>query len=260
MGNSFDSAAAGYDQAFTHSVIGRLQRRYVRERLAKILDTHQPKKILEVNCGTGEDALWLSAQNYEVTATDISEAMIGVAKSKSGAQPVVFKTVDLNAIGTYFKTEQFDLIFSNFGGLNCLSEVQLELFFKNASALLSENGKLALVVMPKNTLWEQFYFFSKAKFGEMSRRKKDSAIANVDGESVLTYYYNPEETVRLADYYFSFKSVHPIAFFIPPSYLESFFKSKPRLISALDRLESTVKNRKGLSKYADHYFITFCKR
>jgi hypothetical protein len=77
-------------------------------------------------------------------------------------------------------------------------------------------------------------FFSKAKFGEMSRRKKDSAIANVDGESVLTYYYNPDETVRLADYYFSFKSVHPIAFFVPPSYLESFFKSKPRLISALD--------------------------
>ena len=89
MGNSFDSAAAGYDQAFTHSVIGRLQRRYVREQLAKILDTHQPKKILEVNCGTGEDALWLSAQNYEVTATDISEAMIGVAKSKRDRKSVV---------------------------------------------------------------------------------------------------------------------------------------------------------------------------
>jgi ubiquinone/menaquinone biosynthesis C-methylase UbiE len=49
--------------------------------LAKIL-APPTQKILEVNCGTGEDALWLSAQNYEVTATDISEAMIGVAKAK----------------------------------------------------------------------------------------------------------------------------------------------------------------------------------
>lgn len=260
MGNSFDTAAARYDQAFTHSVIGRLQRRYVREQLTKILAAHQPKKILEVNCGTGEDALWLSGQNYEVIATDISEAMIGVAKSKNPSGNPEFKTVDLNEIGPYFKDEQFDLIFSNFGGLNCLSEVQLELFFKNASALLSEKGKLVLVLMPKNTLWEQFYFFSKAKFREMSRRKKDSAIANVDGESVITYYYNPNEMVRLADYYFKLGSVHPIAFFVPPSYLEPFFKDKTRLLSALDRMESTIKNRKGLSKYADHYFITLDQR
>jgi ubiquinone/menaquinone biosynthesis C-methylase UbiE len=259
MANSFDTAAARYDNTFTHTVIGRLQRRYVREQLAKILSEIQPKKILEVNCGTGEDALWLSDQNYKVTATDISQAMIGVAKNKNPSDNLVFETVDLNDIGTHFQNENFDLIFSNFGGLNCLSEVQLELFFKNASGLLPEKGKLALVIMPKNTLWEQFYFFAKAKFNQISRRRKGSLIANVDGENVITYYYNPSETAALADYYFRLDSVHPIGFFVPPSYLEPFFKDKPKLVSLLDRFEAKAKHP-SFSKYADHYLIVFEKR
>jgi hypothetical protein len=104
------------------------------------------------------------------------------------------------------RQKQFDLIFSNFGGLNCLSEVSARnFFFKNASALLSEKRqKLALVVMPKKyALGAIFTFFSKAKFGEMSRRKKKiRRLPRRRRKVSLTYYYNPEETVRLADYYF----------------------------------------------------------
>jgi hypothetical protein len=115
-------------------------------------------------------------------------------------------------------------------------------------------------MMPKNTLWEQLYFFAKANFKNISRRKKGSLIANVDGENVLTYYYNPKETAELADYYFHFKKVRPIGFFVPPSYLEPFFKNKKRLVSILDKLESKIQQRKSLSKYADHYLIVFEKR
>jgi len=260
MANAFDTAAASYDQSFTHTVIGSVQRRYVRDHLVNILKTTNPKNILEVNCGTGEDAIWLARQNYSVTATDISTAMIAVAKSKANLSNLVLKPVDINELGSTFKTEKFDLIFSNFGGLNCLSEIQLELFFKNAAHLLSDKGKLALVIMPKHTLWEQFYFLSKAKFSQVARRKKGSLIANVDGENVITYYYNPKETAKLADYYFSFESANPIGFFVPPSYLEPFFKNKPRLMALLDRFEAKVTHRSSLSKYADHYLIVFEKR
>lgn len=259
MTNAFDTAAVRYDETFTHSVIGRLQRRYVWEQLTKIFGTKPPKKLLEVNCGTGQDALWLAAQNIEVVATDISEAMIGIAKNKNTAANLVFETVDLNDIESHFKGEKFDFIFSNFGGLNCLSEIQLELFFKNASGLLTETGKLALVIMPKNTLWEQLYFVSKAKFSRVSRRKKGSLMANVDGENVMTYYYNPNEIKQLADYYFRLQSVHPIGFFVPPSYLEAFLKNRPKLTTLLDRLESRFQH-KSLSKYADHYLIILEKR
>jgi len=260
MGNTFDSAAAVYDQTFTHSVIGKLQRGIVQSHFQKILDIQKPKTILEINCGTGEDALWLASQNFKVTATDLSEKMIAVAKSKENSEKIIFRKADINELPSDFPDEKFDLIFSNFGGLNCLSEIRLELFFRNASELLSENGRLIMVIMPKNTLWEQFYFLAKADFKNTFRRKKHSAIANVDGEKVITYYYNPKKINLLAADLFKTEQLRPVGFFVPPSYLEPFFKTKPRLISALSQLENRVKNHKSLAKYADHYFIALQKK
>lgn len=260
MTTDFDIAAAGYDVTFTHSVIGKRQRNRVHEFLSEILEKQQPEKILEINCGTGEDALWLAKQDFEVTATDISEKMIAVAKSKSNLQNLTFNQVDINELPKHFTGQKFDLVFSNFGGLNCLSEVRMELFFKNAANLLSKNGQLVLVIMPRNTIWEQFYFLAKADFKNIFRRKKESAIANVDGQNVITYYYNPGETMTLAANYFNQNTLHPVGFFLPPSYLEPIFKDKPNFISLLDKLENKVNRLSFLAKYADHYFISFQKR
>jgi len=232
----------------------------VYENLTELLKKNQPKNILEINCGTGEDAIWLAKQNYNVTATDISERMIAVAKAKTYLNNLNFKQVDINSISNQLSDEKFDMILSNFGGLNCLSKSELEQFFKNATDLLTEKGQLVLVIMPKNTLWEQFYFLAKANFKDIFRRKKESIVANVDGESVKTYYHNPKELVNLTSNGFEVKQLKPIGFFIPPSYLESFFKDKPKLILILNGLEKKIKNQSFLSKYADHYFIALQKK
>ena len=260
MASDFDIAAANYDIGFTHSVIGTAQRKNVHAFLYDLLQQKPTAKILEINCGTGEDAQWLARQNFSVIATDISEAMIAVAKSKSFINNPAFSVADINDLPAVFRGEKFDLIFSNFGGLNCLSAMSLGQFFKNASGLLAENGQLALVIMPKNTKWEQFYFLAKADFKNIFRRKKGNAVANVDGQKVITYYYNPKETAAFAKPYFDPGLLRPIGFFIPPSYVESFFKKRPKLFSLLESLENTVKTWSFLSRHADHYFIQFKKR
>lgn len=260
MKADFDQAAATYDTSFTHSIIGQLQRALVYEQLKPLISDNGIHKILEINCGTGEDAIWLAKQNFKVTATDISAKMIAAAKVKESQHDVAFIQADINDLSVYFPTEKFDCIFSNFGGLNCLSEIQMELFFKNASQLLTEKGKLLLVIMPRNPLWEQGYFLLKGKLKSAFRRKNGSVIANVDGEKVLTYYYNPKETLTLADYYFDLKQQNPIGFFVPPSYMEPFFKTKPQLIAMLNALEKKITAYRFLAKYADHYLIAFEKK
>lgn len=260
MKADFDQAAATYDTTFTHTIIGQLQRALVYEELTPMLAKNNVHNILEINCGTGEDAIWLAKQNFKVTATDISEKMIAAAKAKESQHDIRFLQADINDLSVYFPNEKFDLIFSNFGGLNCLSEIQLELFFKNAAQLLTEKGKLVLVIMPRNTLWEQGYFLLKGKLKSAFRRKNESVIANVDGEKVITYYYNPKEILTLADYYFDLKQQNPIGFFIPPSYLEPFFKTKPRCIAWLNALERKITSYRFLAKYADHYLIAFEKK
>ena len=255
MKADFDQAAANYDEAFTQTDIGKLQRALVYVELSKHLTSVQ--NILEINCGTGEDAIWFAQQNFNVTATDISPKMIDVAKSKANLN---FAVADINSITTTFAGSTFDLLFSNFGGLNCLSESELEHFFSHIDTILSEKGKLALVIMPKNTLWEQLYFLAKAQFSKISRRKKASVIANVDGENVTTYYYNPKDIVNLSEANFETIAVKPIGFFVPPSYLNGFFKNKKGILKFLNRLEQGIKNCSSLSKYADHFIIVLQKR
>jgi ubiquinone/menaquinone biosynthesis C-methylase UbiE len=260
MKADFDNAASKYDATFTHTVIGSMQRALVYEQLAVHLKASPPKKILEINCGTGEDAIWLGKQHFEVIATDISEKMIEVAQSKTSLEKLRFVQSDMNGIHKEFSPNSFELILSNFGGLNCLAPVELATFFENIASVLKPNGKMILVIMPKNTIWEQSYFLLKMEFKKIFRRKGAFAMANVDGEKVKTYYYNPKDIVNLANTKFAVREWKPIGFFIPPSYLETFFKNKPKLISFLNVLEQNVKNASWLAKYADHYLIVLQKK
>jgi methyl halide transferase len=43
----------------------------------------KPCKALEIGCGTGDNAIWLSQQNFHVLAIDISEIAIEKAKEKA---------------------------------------------------------------------------------------------------------------------------------------------------------------------------------
>lgn len=260
MKANFDNAAANYDCTFTNSLIGKTQRGFVYQHVSGFLKKNNIKNILEINCGTGEDALWLARQNFQIIATDISEEMIFIAKSKEKLDNLTFEQLNINKISAFFGDEKFDLIFSNFGGLNCLSKEELKLFFESVPNLVSEKGHLVLVIMPKNTLWESFYFLAKTKFLLAFRRKKESVIANVDGEKVNTFYYNPKDIVNLSRNNFEIISIKPIGFFIPPSYLEPFFKNKLKLLSILKNLDKAIKNCSFLSKYADHYLIVLQKK
>lgn len=256
MKADFDEAAKNYDSNFTHSEIGKIQRNLVYENSKKHLKNI--KNILEINCGTGEDAIWLATQGFQVTATDISEKMIEIAQSKSNLKNIKFKVLDINKLDE--ETEKYDLLFSNFGGLNCLTKPELALFFNSTVSVLSANGKMTLVIMPKNTTWEQFYFLLKFDFKNAFRRKKGVALANVDGEKVATYYYNPKDIVHLSQVNFNISEVKPVGLFIPPSYLEPFFKNKKILLKCLIFLENRFKNWSIFSKYADHYIITLQKK
>lgn len=260
MNAPFDIAAPVYDQTFTHTVIGKLQRDLVYRNVMYHLNPDTVREILEINCGTGEDAVWLSRQGYRVTATDISEQMINTAQQKDPSGEIVFQQADINVLLTIFPDQSFEMIFSDFGGLNCLSQTELTAFFENANQLLTANGQLLLVIMPKNTLWEHAYFLAKGKWRSAFRRLQPKVTANLDGESVVTYYYNPKDIQQMAQPYFTVTRVRPVGFFIPPSYLEPFLKNKKYLTAILEFLENTIRNIRFLSRYSDHYFIALQKR
>ena len=46
----------------------------------------QPCKALDIGCGTGDNAIWLAAQGFEVVACDLSKTAIKLAREKKGSE------------------------------------------------------------------------------------------------------------------------------------------------------------------------------
>ena len=78
---AFDRHAADYDAQFTHTVVGRIQRRQVWSSIDRLKLPTNPR-VLELNCGTGEDAQEWTQRGANVLATDVSGKMVELAATK----------------------------------------------------------------------------------------------------------------------------------------------------------------------------------
>ena len=260
MENNFDVHAKNYDQDFTYSLIGKAQRNRVFHFLNKLEILNNTLQILEINCGTGYDANYFSENGHSVIATDISSEMIKVAKQNYKDSNIEFKQLDINSISRDTFTDKFDLIFSNFGGLNCLSPYELNGFFTISESLLKPNGKMAFAIMPKYCVWERFYFLLKGDLTKAKRRNtKQSIPVNVEGAMISTWYYNPKEIISFVSEKFKKVSLNPIGIAIPPSYLEPFINKNKTFFKLLLWKEKWM-SQSFWAKYSDHFLIILQKK
>lgn len=255
MTADFDHIAQQYDEDFTNSLVGQYQRKQVWQYLDSRLNKHV-KNILEINCGTGYDANYLAENGYNVRACDISPEMINVANSKYANMPnLKFEVCNTIEIQKKFKGQKFDVVFSNFGGLNCLSVEKMERFFEEVPTIVKPNGRLVLVIMGQYCLWEWLYFFAKLNWAKMFRRATNKAVAvNVNGKAVDTYYFTPKQIKKWA-VKFNLLKLQAIGFAIPPSYLNSFFGKKPKTLSSFNSWDNRLKKYAWPAYLSDHYLI-----
>lgn len=253
---SFDTYSNVYDEDFTFSPIGKMQRTRVHYFLKKHLANS--KNVLEINCGTGEDAYWLSQQGLSVDASDISEGMIAVCKEKN-IPKVNFSVCDSREIFSQYGGKKFDLLFSNFGGLNCLNPTEINQFLANSTKLLRPNGIVAAVIMGRKCFWERFYFRRK-KDNRLNRRMSKKGVeTTINDQQFLTHYYSPEEFFHSGKEVFTLIKCKPIGLFVPPSYFNSKFKNKKTLLNILFTLEK-LSPFSFLANRADHYLIILQKK
>jgi len=254
----FDNAAKDYDKQFTKTAIGKLQRQQVWRYLTTELnlDVLHPLNILELNCGTGEDATMMAAYGHTVTATDASLGMLEMAAQKQKKSQIYYETRQLKFEEIENLTEKYDLIFSNFGGLNCMPEESFAHFFSEAAKRLNPEGRLVLVLMSDNCFMEKLYFFAKGKRSEMQRRKnKDGLDVIVSGSSVKTWYYHPDQISNWALPHFKEEGRRSVGLSVPPSYLEPFFSKRKNILSLLSGLDNSLYNFENLAAHADHFLI-----
>ncbi len=251
---SFDNYAIAYDAHFVNSNIGRAQRNLVHNYLTCLFNKN--KTVLEVNCGTGEDAVFLARHFKKLVCADISSEMIKVCESKTKELENVSTLVAPIQKLTINIKDMYDVLFSNFGGLNCLSPNELRDFGKDSVTLLNKNADVVFVIMGRKCLWEKFLFWwQKDKVRANRRLGIGGAATEISGAKFMTYYFSPTEIKQFFQSEYSVEACLPIGFFIPPSYLEDYFKNKRIMFSILVGLEKMVMGLGFLSNYADHYLI-----
>lgn len=256
----FDPIALRYDQEFSYSQIGTLLRSSSHEYLEKQFSFRKPATALDLGCGTGEDAIWMAKRGCNITAIDISEEMIRVAKMKAAGLQITgslkFEVLDMHHMDDFKFEEKFDLIFSNFGAVNCLAPDVFKQLLDALHHLLNPQGRVILVVMPPFCLWESSYFLLKGRWKETFRRSKKAGImANLGPSQVSTWYYSPKWIRNQVYSNYTINSIKPIGIALPPTYLEHFFRNKKGSLRILASFEKLLSGISCLSGISDHYLI-----
>jgi len=259
----FDPSAASYDSSFTFSETGKRQREVIHKYLEADPFFQSPKVILEVNCGTGEDAMWLAARGHVVVATDSSEAMLAEAKKKDRAKmvtPPQFLKLDMKEEEWQWPDGSFDVLFSNFAGLNCFSPQRLQRVLYNMNRLLKPGGRMVMVLFGKYCVNEMLYYLLKGNVSAASRRWSGKpAVVNLEGSSVQVYYHSPGEIAAMLKGVRLIKKF-AVGVFLPPSYLDGLFNRHRQLAGISETMEKVAGKFALFSGMGDHILLDFEKR
>lgn len=260
MAVPFDHIASTYDSLFTRSAIGQLQRKRVWSYVEGIIPELQGFEMLELNCGTGEDAILFGERGFNIVATDISGEMLRVTQKKaeqfSMQHRISSHYLDLESFNETLFDKKFDLVFSNFGGLNCINPESFKKLLENLPSLLNPGGRFVGVIMPKFCAWETVFFLLRLQFKKAFRRlTSKEVITDLQGTSMKTWYYHPSQIKNWSKEKFRLISIRPIGVALPPSYLENFFSLRKRWLLQLNKFEKSLSHASLLSGMSDHFVI-----
>jgi ubiquinone/menaquinone biosynthesis C-methylase UbiE len=257
---AFTGQSAIFDQLYATNGIVAYKRERVRQFLLKYLDPES--RILELNAGTGDDAIFLAKQGHHVHATDISTGMQDRLKEKvlfHGMNAFVSQELcSFTSLENLSDKGPFDCIFSNFAGLNCTGDLHKVL--ASFDYLLKPGGTVVLVVLPRFCLWETLLMF-KGKFKTAGRRFFSSGgrKARIDGAFFTCWYYSPGFIRRALNKKFERKELEGLCTIVPPSYIENFTEKYPGLYGWLCRMENRLKGRWPWKYIGDYYIISLQK-
>ena len=252
LGHSpFDEMAATYDESFTQTAVGTALRAIVWSRLASTF--RAAHRVLELGCGTGEDALWLGRQGVEVVATDASSKMIDAARRKlcEAGTParVAFHCLPIEDLAA-LDAPAFDGVFSNFGALNCVAN--LPLVVAQVAGRLAPGARLIWVVMGRHVPWEWLWYTVRGRPAKAMRRYSRRGS---EWRGIRVAYPSPGQMAALLSPYFEVTRVSPLGWALPPTYAARWLDKSPRALAALTRLETSIQRWPALAAIADHYIV-----
>ena len=254
INKAFSSVALEYETEETN--IHKIYRKQVIDNLDSFIKPTM--NILEINAGTGIDALYL-LQNYDIhlTTIDISDKMVEYLKYKREKYQLFdrwhIEQMSFTELST-LKNKQFDMVFSNMGGLNCLDN--LSDFTNQLENILNPNAIISLVIMPRICLWE-IKNLLKGNWRFATRRWSGKTTAFINGNPFKVYYYNYQNVLDAFNNLYQKISVQSIAPFSPTATIHNQYLAEkyPKIFAFLIKLDKLCNTHFPFNRMGDFLII-----
>ncbi len=255
IAEAFSRTAEKYDSfAEDHPHLTRM-----RKKVYSHVMRHVPRgaHILELNAGTGTDAVQLAQRGYFVHATDIAPGMLNRLPEKVerlGLQDrVTMEALSFLSLENVHGAP-FDAIFSDLGGLNCIPD--LTPVIRQLPAVLKPGGIVTWVLMPHICLWEMAEVFRGNISLAFRRFSSGSVRANLEGLNFDVYYFSPRQVIKWFRNDFELLALEGLSVITPTAESKNFAKGHPRLYRTLSWLDDRLSPHWPWSGWGDFYILT----
>ena len=266
MAHPFDAVAPRYDRDFTDQRLGAWLREVVWREMAASF--HPGDVVLDLGCGTGEDACHLAEKDIEVTAIDASCRMLEKAQAKAKQRGVVdrvrFAQLDLRKVTSAADLtevtgiEVIDGAYADFGPLNCLADRR-----PLAAALarvVRPRGTIIAVVMGPFCPWEFGWYLLHGHPRTAIRRFRRGVRSEIGDGGLRVWYPTPRRLRSEFHPHFAHVKTIGVGVFLPPSDLSRLVDRAPNLFAALNALDERAREHLPWTLLNDHYLSVFRRR
>jgi SAM-dependent methyltransferase len=260
---AFDVVAGDYDAVYGPE--GNAVMTWMRqENLTLLRETFPPDShLLEIGCGTGEEAVALARAGRRVLATDISPQMAARTRAKARAAGVAERVVALAApaggLAALRPHAPFDGAYASFGALNC--EPALDRVATALTRLVKPGGRFVCSVMARWCPFELGWFLlhgrPRVAFRRLRRGWQLAPVAGQDGVEIAvpTRYLAVRDVARAFGPRFMVERTMALPLLLPPPYLDPLYRKRRALFDRLEPWERRLRERWPWRLWGDHVVL-----
>ncbi len=254
-GEAFGRLASSYDDDFENLPASQRLRGIIWDVYLRYFKPGD--SLLELNCGTGTDALALAKNGLRIHATDISDGMLDAFHQKLSNSPykevVSTQRLAFDQLST-LHGRQFDGAYSNMGGLNC--EADIKRVATDLHAIIKPGGVFIGTFLGDVAIWDMLAFLARGKVRQAFRRRSpEGSAANVGGAIVQTFYYSPETIQLFFSPHFTRVELHGLNIFTPPPTSQQAYRRIGKGMKLFEKLDEAVMRHPPFNRIGDHFII-----
>ncbi len=258
VNDPFSSIAASYDADFSATP----EVRALRDRIQKWMEREWStgESVLDIGCGTGDDATFLARLGCAVTAIDASPLMVEQTKRKLSAAML---TADVRCMPAeslaHFPGGYFQGVLSDFGALCTLQDLTPVL--RQCARILSPGGTAIFCLINRFSLWESVAFIMRGRVRQAARRWAHGPVmVNVGQGAVPVFYHSPWSVRRAARPWFHTASWIGLNVVAPLPSSRGFVRRHSFLAQQLLAADNLVGRLPLFRSLGDHVVIMLRKR